>query len=483
MTVGRVAGDVRHLRHGDGTRGDRASILHESMRDLDPDAAEIHARINPNIVLADTHLNVAMVNDGDGGFRAPSSTHEVLDYGDARIGNVHRKMLPRSFETTLIVVHLPKTLCEEVPDFYPVMDGATGDPALDVDGSPRMRSRWVARNRAEALRFFDAVLDYYSTQVLNGGQAAVHGYDINFDESTPHIQIMADTLAPDPKHDGKLRVEGSQMWGAHRDVTVDKIDRSTGEVVVDAKTGDPVQVMEQGPAKMSRYQQGLREHMYGLGYDVELDYDPERHLSAMGKVEYAETRDAENAVFQRGVRVRTREVNVSAAEKELSLRTRSLEDAEAALPRARRKAVEEGKAEGLAGAQSQIKAQVDEQVEQTLQPAYADLLRRQKQLAAEREQIEEEVREMKRRCMRVLREADAAESRAEVAREKHAAAADQYRNLVARLQPAVRHWERRDPATEAGKVGQLQLSRLHEVERTAATIETETPSDEPEFGG
>lgn len=295
-TVGRAGGNVRHIQHrgtkGLGsTRADRASILHESMRELDEEAVKIHARRNPNIVATDSHLNVAMVNNGDGSFRTPTSTSEVLDYGDARINRVYRKWNDNSFETTLIAAHLPKTMCREVPNFYPVIDGETGEPVLDDEsGEQKTRSRWVARDRDEAIEYFDEVLAYYSSQVLTGGADAIHGYDINFDESTPHIQIMADTLAPDPKHDGMLRVDAARMWGYHRDVQVDKINAETGQPALD-KAGQPVRVPEQASAKMSRYQRGLREHMIAKGYPVEADYDPERHLSGLGKDEYAEALD------------------------------------------------------------------------------------------------------------------------------------------------------------------------------------------------
>lgn len=107
-TTGRAGGNIRHLQHkgtkGTGnTREDRASLLHESMRELDDEAVQTHARLNLNIVPADSHLNVAMVNNGDGTFRRPKSIEEVLDYGDSRIDNVYRKWNPNSFETTLIV--------------------------------------------------------------------------------------------------------------------------------------------------------------------------------------------------------------------------------------------------------------------------------------------------------------------------------------------------------------------------------------------
>ena len=155
-----------------------------------------------------------MVDNSDGTFRRPTGIQEVLDYGDARIG--------------------------------------------------------PGRDRDEALRYFDEVVRYYAEDVLNGGVDAIHGFDINFDESTPHIQIMADTLVPDPKHDGKLRCESSQMWGSHRDVTELRAD----------KDGVVREMNELPQNKMSRYQKGLRDRMVSLGYPVEADYDLERGRAA-----------------------------------------------------------------------------------------------------------------------------------------------------------------------------------------------------------
>ncbi|MHA7303841.1 hypothetical protein ACX80E_01110 [Arthrobacter sp. TMN-49] len=292
--IGRVGADVRHLRHGaEGTRSDRASLLHESMRELDPQAAAYFAAVNPNIVAADTHRNIAMINDGMGGFRRPKTKEEVLDYGDGRINNVHRKISTRSFETTLIVIHLPKSMCVEVPGFYPVVD-KDGVHQLDREGNPRVKSRWIARDRDEAVRFFNDALTYYGNDVLTGGVDAIHGFDINFDEATPHVQAMADTFAPDPKHDGSLRVDASRIWGSHPEVR-DENGKQIG-----------------GSRKMRQYQAGLRQRMHDLGYPVELKVDPTRSMSSQGKEEYIETQDklAEIAQGEESLQVGRRRLNM-----------------------------------------------------------------------------------------------------------------------------------------------------------------------------
>ncbi|ALV47197.1 hypothetical protein MB46_18570 [Arthrobacter alpinus] len=324
------------------------------MRELDPKAAAYFAATNPNIVASDTLQNIAMVNDGAGGFRRPTSKEEVLDYGDDRINKVHRKISTRSFETTLIVIHLPKSMCVEVPDFYPVVD-KEGVHQLNKDGSPRMKSRWVARDRDEAIRFFSQALTYYGNEVLTGGSEAIHGYDINFDEATPHVQVMADTFAPDPKHDGSLRVDASRMWGSHPEVR-DANGKQIG-----------------GSRKMRRYQAGLRQRMHDLGYPVELKVDQKRSMSKQGKEEYIETQDrlVEIAEDEESLRVgrrrldmdlhdhRYRHAAVGSLLAEVHEKNIQVDAGLESLPELRRKAHQEGFAAGqsdLAAARAELPA-------------------------------------------------------------------------------------------------------------------------------
>ena len=80
--VGRAAFNLKHLRRdncgGDTTRGDRKRLLKEAMRELDPQDLAHQAAMNSNIVVADAHLNVPFVNNGDGTFRRATSVEEVL---------------------------------------------------------------------------------------------------------------------------------------------------------------------------------------------------------------------------------------------------------------------------------------------------------------------------------------------------------------------------------------------------------------------
>lgn len=313
--TGHAAFDVRHIRHGkNGTRADRASVLAESMREVSPSTVAVHARINPNIVPADSHLNVAMVNDGAGGFEQCTDREQVLNYGDARAAKVRRKMQERTFETTLITFHLPKTMCEEIPDFYPRVDAA-GNQRVDKDGNELVRARYVARDRDEALRYFNDGIAYLAEHVLWGGYDAIHGFDINFDESTPHIQIMADTFAPHPEHEGALRACNQQMWGSHKEVRYPE------------DAGDKAGKQMSSRAKMRAYQQGMREYMHGLGYPVELELSA-RHEEKLSKESFMQLRDREAVVAADAEYVAAADIELTGREGLLDERTAQVEDRE-----------------------------------------------------------------------------------------------------------------------------------------------------------
>lgn len=255
--VGRAGFDVKHYRHGDsGARGDRRGLLYEAHRDLDPEAVRIFAAKNVNIVPSETHKNISMVNDGEGGWRRPTSIQEIIDYGDSRTARVRRKINPKSQTMTTIVAHLPKSMCMERP--HP---------------SDSKRSRWVAADPAEAQRYFEELVGYLGDAVLSGGQDAIHGWNVNYDESTPHIQILCDAYGPIPDDDtGALRVDSSRIWYSHRDVRDDQGRQMSGKT------------------KLRRYQRDLRRHMIVSGFPVEAKAS-DRSLVKLSKGEYERSQD------------------------------------------------------------------------------------------------------------------------------------------------------------------------------------------------
>ena len=306
---GRAAFNLRHLRRdncGGDTRGDRKRLLKEAMRELDPQDLAHQAAMNSNIVVADAHLNVPFVNDGNGTFRRAASVEEVLAYQDARMDGV--RVQKNSFETSLFVVHLPKSMCVEVPDFY----------TSEVDGREVKRARLVARDYEEAKEYLEESMRWLAENFIPGGIDAVAGGDMNFDESTPHIQFQADTFSPDPKDPAKLRCRPGIAYNTDTSVRY--------------KDGPKKGKQISGNQKFIDAQRGLREHMYGLGYPVELDVS-ERHDESLSPDRYAEQQDRERDLANREgeVEVKKRSVqrDMDATERDREQAAKELEQAKA----------------------------------------------------------------------------------------------------------------------------------------------------------
>ena len=275
--VGRTGFHVTHTK----SVSERGAILDEMMRELKDESIERWAQRNPSIVVEDEDSNIALVNDGEGGFDPCSDPKQVIAYGNARLAKlsspirdpkldpVTGKLKGGTTTTSMFVMHLPKSLCEEVPDFYPVYDHGE---------EVGRRSRWVARDREEAKRYFDDIVEYLATHVIPGGADAVLGVDIQFSESTPHIHVLADTFAPDPKHPGQLRSEFSRAYGQHRDVRDDKGRQMSGQ------------------AKFRQYHKGLKEYMLERGWEIEADVDPLRHDKTATKEMYGAMMDKQRAL-------------------------------------------------------------------------------------------------------------------------------------------------------------------------------------------
>lgn len=275
--VGRAGFHVTHTK----AVSERGAILDEMMRELKDESIERWAQRNPSIVVEDEHLNVALVNDGEGGFDPCSDPKQVIAYGNDRLAKlsspirdpkldpVTGKLKGGTTTTSMFVLHLPKSLCEEVPDFYPVYE----------DGKEvGRRSRWVARDRDEAMEYFSDAVEYLAADVIPGGIDAVLGVDIQFSESTPHIQVLADTFAPDPKHEGSLRCDFSRAYGSHRAVRDDKGRQMSGQ------------------AKFRQYHKGLKEYMLERGWEIEAEVDPLRHDKTATKEMYGAMMDKQRAL-------------------------------------------------------------------------------------------------------------------------------------------------------------------------------------------
>ena len=384
-TAGRAAMHLHPMSHGEASSGDaRKNVAREGMRDLDEKDTQHFAKQNSNIVRAETYKNQSFVNDGNGGFRYASSVDEAVAYQEQRLAKVNRKIADRSMESMDFVVHLPKTMCVEVPDYYPgVRDEKTGKVG-------KRRSRWIAKDEDEAKRYFEDALEYLQQHVFPGGQASVAWYSMQFDESTPHIQGVSDVFDEDPKKPGTLRISGSRAYMSHRDVVYEDGPKKGKQI--------------SGRDKLRGYQEGLREHMISLGYPVEHEVSDRAHES-FTKQRYGEIMDRER---QQRQQIEDEWQRLDAGKEELRKKQQWLEDDRAKLeadkerlPELEERAFSEGHKRGYAkgfdegerdgyeegqiGALARI-TEAEQQARDIVQQAQANVERLQK----ERERLEDE---------------------------------------------------------------------------------------------
>ena len=362
-TTGRTGFRVTHTK----AVGERRAIVHEMMRELDPKAVEYWARENTNIVVEDEVLDRGFVNDGTGRFVRATSMQEVIDYGQSRVDRLSSplredkpdkkgKMRGGTVTTSMFVAHLPKSLCKEVPDFY-----------------GKGRSRWIARDRDEAMRYFTDVLRFLGKNVIPGGFEAILGFDVQHSETTPHVQVLADTFADDPKHEGQLRPEWSRAYAAHRDVT-----REDGKMLT-------------GREKLERYQDDLKAYMVARGWPVERDVDQLRHDKTATKAVYGALKDQERALAEQEQKLAA---DLAAGRSEIDEMVNELADGWVAINSERneveqeREQLQKDKQKALEDARSQGYAQ-------GLEEGRAAVESERKQLQKDREQVRKQLDQAK----------------------------------------------------------------------------------------
>ena len=218
-------------------------------------------------------------------------------------------MQKNSFKTSLFVVYLPKSMCKEIPDYY----------TSEVDGREVKRPRYVARDYEEAKQYLEESMRWLAENFIPGGIDAVAGGDMNFDESTPHIQFQADTFSPKPEDPDKLRCRPGIAYNTDTSVRY-----TSGP-----KKGKQIS----GNQKFIDAQRGLREHMHSLGYPVELEVS-ERHDESLNLGRYAEQQDRERDLAKRedDVEVKKRSVqrDMDAIDRDREQTAKELEQAKAA---------------------------------------------------------------------------------------------------------------------------------------------------------
>lgn len=372
---GRASFNARHHAHGDGGkagRQTRAKLLKEATRDLDEDLIGFYSGQNINITPEDTKQNFTMMNDGNGGYKLATDPAQILTYGDERLARAERKIGANNYSVSTLIVALPRTLCEEIKDFY------------DVPDSNRKRSRFVARDRAEAMRYFNDAVQHLADHVIPGGQAGVHSISFHWDEATPHIHVMADTLGESEKQPGKLRLDYSRAYGQHRDVTY------TAEDVAYEAHAQPGKVIG-NKAKMRMHHARMREAMHERGWPVEL-HASERSTESLDKDHYAQIDDAYTRAGEREDQIEAMEAAVldEAYERGMSFGKQDGEAERKAAQRERERAEAEHKAAQRERAQAEAERKAAQKL---LHQAEAEARR----IEAQRRRLEAEEREQAER--------------------------------------------------------------------------------------
>lgn len=277
----------------------RVATMEEAARQTaGPKAINHYASRTPDLVPADTHKNYDFVNDGQGGFRPMGSIAEIAAYGDARearLTGFRPKDDGKSFITA--VFHLPLSMCQEIPNYYPRVDKKTGEPIRNPDGTVMSRSRWIVKPgmEAEAERYWETIIDFMG-DILPGGIDAIHGGSVNRDESRVHMHLMFDAFedGPTAKQPDGLKSAFSKVFGAHRSCPkVPQTHRTTGAVILDEDTGLPKMITESGSRKVERYHKELKAKLIAAGFDIEAERDPHRHSRKLGLEDLKEVRDRE----------------------------------------------------------------------------------------------------------------------------------------------------------------------------------------------
>lgn len=294
----------------------RGNISWEAQRKTaGPKAIEQYAAANPAINVEKTHLNVDMVNAGDGTFRPTRSIAEVVAYGNDRVARMSTAPRPGNRVALTTVGQLPWAYCEPDGTEYQAVD-KSGKPRFYSSGAragqPVMLPRYRIREdrRKEAMQYFADWLEC-SASILPGGQEAMHGYSINLDESRPHIQLLSDPFedAPTKKNPLALKSGYSRAFGRHpKDPMVPELDQA-GQPVLD-DDGKPKMVKDNASTKMTRLQANLRSFMVERGYEVDPERDERRHNRHLGLDDYKELKSSEIELLMQAEMVREAEAGL-----------------------------------------------------------------------------------------------------------------------------------------------------------------------------
>lgn len=362
-------------RQEGATRADAAGRLRHAFRDVDRAAGREAAHSNPRIRPGLTGLNESRIWDRSSGcWRDLGSVDEIMDELDARLANAGGQRVDKRGRVTRTKVRSNAKVIREIvlqldPDW-------TRSSAMCIEDQAAGDGRHTDEVR-ERLR---QMVEYFSSEVY--GADNMLAFSMHLDETTPHLHLFVTPI------DERGRVRHESFIKAGR-----------------------------GPKSgLARVDRGLRRWMIERGYDA----DPEPRgvrKSHMGIEEYARhARQQEELAADR--------VEVEDRRRSLDARAADLDAREAALPALRRRARDEGHAEGRAAGVEDGRREAAGLVEQATADRAAAAEARQR--AGDMQQAALQDREQARRWEEEAAadaEAAAADRRA-AAQEREDAAAD-----------------------------------------------------------
>jgi colicin import membrane protein len=293
----------------------RKGLLHEGARSLNDAHEQKWAADNPNIRPDFADQNIVMVQrqDANGEWAlseidTSGEEESFIDYGDARVARLDRKVREGQVEVSSMAFHYPKDWCDEHPNEAQAVDEKTGKLVFDKFGDPVMVSRYTPKDQNEMRAYFQDCLDYLVTKL--GSEENIHGAFIHLDERTPHMQVVFDSYRVSQKDPDKLAMHHSRIWSEHRDVRY-----ADGTFVGDKDMSGKV---VSGSAKMKKFHQGMRDYMADSGWEVSREHS-ENHDTHLTKDEYIAVENARKAHEQEKEKIEERNKALDENEEALEL--------------------------------------------------------------------------------------------------------------------------------------------------------------------
>lgn len=267
--------DTSHKVKASGAHA--TNFVRHIARDADQAAGFSFAQRNPNIDPARTSMNITMVNDGNGGWRAPVVTQdekgndrppsaELTDYLDARLATVEKKIKADAVAMRPLVLQLdPKWFAEHNPDWR--------EDGLNV----------------EAEQYIGTQLDWAAQEF---GQQNLPGYSVHMDETNPQLQLLFTPVTEDGRLSQKDFFKGpgdlQRQHKAHRQALADagydvefKVTKRSKEHLSSEEFAKKVDQARERAAEAAQHLATVREQVEQSDFG---QFFEQQHPEAFGQV-------------------------------------------------------------------------------------------------------------------------------------------------------------------------------------------------------